>query len=115
LLGDAGGFIDPLFSTGVHIALWGAYHAAPAVSAALDGDESALGNWEVQLRDGARTFLAAVQGFYAGKLQPYMFTDNPRTYLRRAITSVLSGDVFSDARWARDMRTRLSLLSAGQA
>jgi flavin-dependent dehydrogenase len=109
-LGDAGGFIDPLFSTGVHIATWGAYHGATALSAALDGDGAQLDAWEPRLRAGAEMFLTAVQGFYARKLQPYMFTDNPRTYLRRAITSLLSGDVFSDARWARDMRTRLGPL-----
>jgi flavin-dependent dehydrogenase len=106
-LGDAGGFIDPLFSTGVHIATWGAHDAGPAICAALEGDEGPLAAWEPRLRAGAEMFLSAVEAFYAGKLQTYMFTDNPRTYLRRAITSLLSGDVFGDARWARDMRTRL--------
>jgi hypothetical protein len=55
-------------------------------------------------------FLEAVVAFYDGKLQRYMFTDNPRTYLRRAITSLLSGDVFGDARWTRDMRARIAQL-----
>jgi flavin-dependent dehydrogenase len=103
-VGDAGGFIDPLFSTGVHIAMWGAFEAVPAI---LDGELSA---WDARVRAGAGMFLTAVRGFYKGALQPYMFTDNPRTYLRRAITSVLSGDVFGDERWTRDMRERLVML-----
>ena len=108
-VGDAGGFIDPLFSTGVHIAVWGAYHAGPAL---LAGE---LDAWEARVRSGTEIFTAAVRGFYAGVLQRYIFTDNPRTYLRRAITSVLSGDVFSDERWARDMRQRLPALVGSAA
>jgi flavin-dependent dehydrogenase len=112
-LGDAGGFIDPLFSTGVHIAMWGGYHAAPAISRAIDGDTTGIASWEPRLRAGAEMFLCAVQGFYAGRLQRYMFEGSPRTYLRRSITSILSGDVFGDARWLRDMRTRLASLVDG--
>ncbi len=100
-IGDAGGFIDPLFSTGVHIAMWGAFEAVPAI---LNGG---LDAWDARVRAGVGLFLTAVRGFYKGALQPYIFTDNPRTYLRRAITSMLSGDVFSEERWARDMRERL--------
>jgi flavin-dependent dehydrogenase len=106
-VGDAGGFIDPLFSTGVHIAMWGAYEVVPAL---LGGT---LPAWDARVRAGAAMFLTAVRGFYKGALQPYMFTDNPRTYLRRAITSMLSGDVFGDARWTRDMRERLVTLVDG--
>jgi len=107
-VGDAGGFIDPLFSTGVHIAMWGAFEAVPAIL------EGTLPAWDGRVRAGADLFLAAVRGFYKGALQPYMFTSNPRTYLRRAITSMLSGDVFADTRWTRDMRERLvTIVGAG--
>ncbi len=103
-VGDAGGFIDPLFSTGVHIAMWGAFEVVPAIVA------GELPAWDARVRAGAGMFLTAVRGFYKGALQPYMFTENSRTYLRRAITSMLSGDVFSDERWTRDMRERLVTL-----
>ena len=114
-VGDAGGFIDPLFSTGVHLAVQGAFLAADAVAAAGDATAlaRALADWEGQVRRGAELFLAAVQAFYAGKLLPYMFASNPRTFLRRAITSMLAGDVFDgEARWARDMKSRLAALPA---
>ena len=109
-VGDAGGFIDPLFSTGVHLATYGGFTAAEAICAPED-----LSGWETHLRSGAELFVSAVQAFYAGTLTRYMFTDNPRTHLRRAITSLLSGDVFRDERWTRDIRTRLAEMNAKPA
>jgi 2-polyprenyl-6-methoxyphenol hydroxylase-like FAD-dependent oxidoreductase len=109
VLGDAGGFIDPLFSTGVHLALTSAWNGAAAIDAALSGgDEPALfDTWERDLRRGADLFLGAVQAFYAGDLTSYLFADPQHPFLRRAITSLLAGDVFdAEARWAGEMRSR---------
>jgi flavin-dependent dehydrogenase len=108
--GDAGGFIDPLFSTGAHLAMHGGLLAADAIDAALanGGDLKAehLESWEREMRGGADLFLGAVQHFYGGDLVPYLFAQPQHPFLRRAITSMLSGYVFDDALWARDMRTR---------
>ncbi|HVO29335.1 MAG TPA: NAD(P)/FAD-dependent oxidoreductase [bacterium] len=109
VLGDAGGFIDPLFSTGVHLALTSAWSGAAAVDAALSGgDEPALFDaWERDLRRGADLFLGAVQAFYGGDLTSYLFASPQHPFLRRAITSLLAGDVFdAEARWAGEMRSR---------
>jgi flavin-dependent dehydrogenase len=109
-LGDAGGFIDPLFSTGAHLAIRGGALAAEAVAYALtvDADDRApFETWERFVRLGTDTFLGAVQAFYDGPLRTYLFAERQHIYLRRAITSMLSGDVFDeDARWVRDMRSR---------
>jgi flavin-dependent dehydrogenase len=109
VLGDAGGFIDPLFSTGVHLALTSAWSGAAAIDSALSGgDEPALFDaWERDLRRGADLFLGAVQAFYRGDLTSYLFADPQHPFLRRAITSLLAGDVFdAEARWASEMRSR---------
>lgn len=109
VLGDAGGFIDPLFSTGVHLALQSAWSGAAAVDAVLSGaDEPSLFDaWERDLRRGADLFLGAVQAFYGGDLTGYLFADPQHPFLRRAITSLLAGDVFdAEARWAGEMRSR---------
>ncbi|KAG6999547.1 hypothetical protein G7Y79_00034g069700 [Physcia stellaris] len=47
LVGDAGCFIDPYFSSGVHLALSGALSAATTICAAMRGDcdEQAAGKW----------------------------------------------------------------------
>lgn len=108
-VGDAGGFIDPLFSTGAHLAMNGALSGAVAIDHALaSGDVRADGfaEWEAENRRGADLFLGMVQAFYDGKLQPYIFAERQHPYLRRAITSMLAGDVYEDSRWARDLRSR---------
>jgi flavin-dependent dehydrogenase len=110
-IGDAGGFIDPLFSTGVHIASYGARLGAETIHAALtDGDVSRarLADFEATIRRGAELFIIVVQAFYAGRLQRYLFAEDKRTFLRRGITTLLSGDVFREARWSNELRARLS-------
>jgi flavin-dependent dehydrogenase len=114
-LGDASGFIDPLFSTGAHLAMHGALHAADAIDEALrsgDVSRARFEPWEREQRSGAQLFVGAVQAFYAGDLVRYLFAESQHPYLRRAITSLLSGDVFDeDARWAREMRERFPMRS----
>jgi hypothetical protein len=48
-----------------------------------------------------------VQAFYAGPLMEQIFTENKHNALRSSITSLLSGDVFTDAVWLRDARARI--------
>ena len=109
-VGDAAGFIDPLFSTGAHLAMHGALVGADAIDAALtagDVSRARFAAWEREMRRGAELFIGVVQAFYDGALVPLLFAEKQHPYLRRAITSMLAGDVFDDeARWARDVRTR---------
>jgi len=109
-VGDSGGFIDPLFSTGAHLAMYGALHGADAVHASLAAEDVSVdrfAEWAAAMRRGADMFLGSVQAFYAGTLTDYIFADKPHPFLRRAITSMLSGDVFDEgARWAKEMRAR---------
>jgi flavin-dependent dehydrogenase len=111
-VGDAGGFIDPLFSTGAHLAMHGGFHAAEAVHAALDaGDVSRarFASWEATMRSGADIFVNMVESFYEGVLSRIIFADRPHPYLVHVITSLLAGNVFdADARWLRDARVRMS-------
>ena len=96
-VGDAGGFLDPLFSTGAHLAIKGADLAAGAIDAALDrGDVSrgAFAAYEAQIRHAVDLFLGLVQSFYKGELRETLFDPMQRATLRKLITSVLSGDVF---------------------
>jgi flavin-dependent dehydrogenase len=109
-VGDAGGFIDPLFSTGAHLAMWGALRAADEIDAALaanDVSAERFSQWERELREGADLFIGAVQAFYSGQLTELLFAEPQHPFLRRAITSMLSGDVFDPGKpWAREMRSR---------
>jgi flavin-dependent dehydrogenase len=112
-IGDAGGFIDPLFSTGAHLAMCGGKSAADtllellAPSGAAD-EQAKLAAWEKTLRQGAEMFILAVQAFYAGPLMEAIFAENKHAAVRRSITSLLAGDVFTDAVWLRDTRLRFA-------
>ena len=100
LLGDAYAFVDPMFSSGVFLAMHGAEQGAMAVDAAL----------REPARE-ARLFRALQKSFDAGldefKWFIYRFTTptmkhlfaHPRDFLgvERAVVSMLAGDVF-DAR-----------------
>ncbi|WP_394822310.1 NAD(P)/FAD-dependent oxidoreductase [Pendulispora albinea] len=109
-IGDAGGFIDPLFSTGAHLAMYGGFHAGDAIHQALtDGDvaPARFAPWEQLIRRGAEMFLGSVQAFYDGTLTEYLFADKPHPFMKRSITSMLVGDVFNgDARWTREIQQR---------
>jgi flavin-dependent dehydrogenase len=109
-VGDAGGFIDPLFSTGAHLAMYGALHGADEIDRALAADDftrERFAAWERLVRSGTDLFVGAVQAFYQGILQPYLFAEKQHPFMRKAITSMLSGDVFDEnARWAKEMRSR---------
>jgi flavin-dependent dehydrogenase len=109
-VGDSGGFIDPLFSTGAHLAMHGGFLAAEAIDQALrrgDTSRKSFAAWEEHVRRGSDTFLMMVEAFYQGMLPPLLFAERAHPYLRHVITSLLSGNVFDeDARWLRDARTR---------
>ncbi len=111
-VGDAGGFLDPLFSTGAHLAMFGGFQAAEAIDAALgagDVSRARFASWEAQMRTGADLFLTMVESFYDGLLSRLLFVDRPHPYIRRVITSLLAGNVFDpEARWVADARTRLT-------
>lgn len=120
-IGDAAGFIDPLFSTGAHLAMCGGKAAADVLADLIEIEGSAgssvetekLAAWQKMLRTGAETFILAVEAFYAGPLMEAIFAEKKHTALRRSITSLLAGDVFTDAVWLRDTRMRLREMIAG--
>jgi flavin-dependent dehydrogenase len=115
-VGDSGGFIDPLFSTGTHMAMHGGFHAADAIDEALrrgDTSRESFASWEDGVRRGGALFQMMVESFYRGMLPPLLFADRPHPYLRHVIASLLSGNVFDDdARWLKDARTRFKAREA---
>jgi flavin-dependent dehydrogenase len=98
-VGDSGGFLDPLFSTGAHMAMGGGLRAAKVIDEALrDNDVSAarFADYAQSIRKAGDLFLGAVQSFYRGELRELLFHPDQRPALRKTITSMLAGDVFHD-------------------
>ena len=98
LLGNAAEFLDPIFSSGVTIALKSAILAAGVLDRQLNG---AAVDWEREFADelnyGVETFRSFVAGWYDGSLQDVIFFPRQTPSIRRMICSVLAGYV-----WDRD-------------
>ena len=97
LVGDAFGFLDPLYSSGVLLALTSASMAADAITDALAaGDTSAtrLRTWEAGYIAGMERMRKLVCAFYDG----FNFGRFVKKYpdLKGLVTDVLIGDLFKD-------------------
>jgi len=67
LVGDAACFIDPVFSTGVHLATYGGLLAARSINSVLSGEidhERAFGEFEGRYRREYRVFYEFLSAFY---------------------------------------------------
>lgn len=98
-VGDSAGFLDPLFSTGAHLAMGGGQRAAKVIDEALTANDFSaerFAEYAKSLRKAADLFLGAVQSFYRGELRELLFHPEQRPALRKTITSMLAGDVFHD-------------------
>jgi len=94
LVGDAAGFVDPVFSTGVHLGLEGAFRAADCLDRALSRDRlgaSSFRAYERWLGNALRVYADFVRGFYRPEFAEVMMYPSDRLQLRQAVTSVLSG------------------------
>ncbi len=96
LVGDAGGFIDPVYSSGVKLALASGEFAADAiVDAFATGDFSAeqLGRWVPTYKQGLENFRRLVYAFYTPGFSFGCFLmDHPQ--YRSNMVDILMGDVF---------------------
>jgi flavin-dependent dehydrogenase len=92
LLGNAGEFLDPVFSSGVTIALRSAHLAVETLERQLNGERV---NWPTHydrpLRKGIDTFRAFVENWYTGKLQDIIFSREQSPSIRRMVSAVLAG------------------------
>lgn len=95
LLGNAAEFLDPVFSSGVTIAMKSASLAAAVLERQLRGESV---DWEREFADplnyGVETFRAFVAAWYDGSLQDVIFFPRQQPQIRRMICSVLAGYVW---------------------
>lgn len=95
LLGNAAGFIDPVFSSGVTLAMKSAVMASGLVDRQLCGQQV---DWDAEfaahLRSASEVFRAFVETWYEGILQPVFFESAPEPDIQRMLASVLAGYVW---------------------
>ena len=97
LVGDAFGFLDPLYSSGVLLALKSGELAADAICEGFDsGDLSAaqLGKWGPAFNRGVDRMRRLVCEFYDGFNFGKFIREFP--YLRGTVTDLLIGDLFTE-------------------
>jgi flavin-dependent dehydrogenase len=104
LAGDAGSFLDPVFSTGVSIALESGIEAAVELDRALTRNRFSardFASFSRRQRKRFATFRRFVIGFYTPQFRDVFFDPSPPRHVFRAVVTVLAG------RWNTSLRTRL--------
>lgn len=92
LLGNAAEFLDPVFSSGVTIAMHSAKLAADLLDKQLKGGET---DWQREFAEplmiGVNAFRTYVQGWYDGSFQDVIYSTRDNPDIRRMISSILAG------------------------
>lgn len=92
LLGNAGEFLDPIFSSGVTIALKSASLITPLIEDKLNGKDINLEqDYSQPLKSGVDCFKTFVKAWYDGRFQEVIFFDNQDDRVRAMISSILAG------------------------
>lgn len=113
LLGNAGEFLDPVFSSGVTIALKSSSLAIPLVDRVLQGQSvDWMKEYEKPLRKGIQVFRAYVESWYSGEFQDVVFSTHQDEKIRRMISSLLAGYAWDESNPIhRNAKQRLSTLA----
>jgi flavin-dependent dehydrogenase len=103
LAGDAGSFLDPVFSTGVSIAMESGIEAAEELDRAAAKNRfsaRAFAAFSRRQRKRFRTFRRFVIGFYTPQFRDLFFSPDPPALLFRSVVTILAG------RWNASAWTR---------
>ncbi|GLT15133.1 NAD(P)/FAD-dependent oxidoreductase [Vibrio algivorus] len=92
MLGNAGEFLDPVFSSGVTIAMKSAELATDTLIRQFNGEAV---DWQKDYSEplmvGVDTFRAYVEGWYDGRFQNVVFFENAHPEIKKKISSILAG------------------------
>ncbi|MDE1460352.1 NAD(P)/FAD-dependent oxidoreductase [Spartinivicinus poritis] len=112
LLGNAAEFLDPVFSSGVTIALKSAHLAAGLIVKQVAGEAV---DWQTSyhqpLMQGIDTFRCFVESWYDGSLQNILFFEQKEQGVERMICSILAGYAWDETNpYVADCNRRLNVL-----
>jgi len=113
LVGNATEFLDPIFSSGVTLAMESGSRAARLILRELAGEPV---NWNVDyseyLMRGVNTFRTFVEAWYDGSFHTVLMAPKPKESITRMITSVLAGYVWDlDNPFVREHKRKLPQLA----
>lgn len=103
LIGDAAGFLDPIFSTGIFLGMTTGFRAAENIRSAL----AAHGRVEARdfaptvalTRDLQKLFFSLIHAYYDPDFLAFFFRPRPAFGIPESVVSLLAGDVLRPDRW----------------
>jgi flavin-dependent dehydrogenase len=100
-VGDAAAFLDPIFSSGVHVATMSGKLAAQTVIEAFKNGQTLRAvdqhtHYEQTVRKGIERFRKLIALFYQGSFVEQMKKTLQREHMRAAFTSAVAGDMWND-------------------
>ncbi|HEV8322364.1 MAG TPA: NAD(P)/FAD-dependent oxidoreductase [Myxococcota bacterium] len=104
LVGDAGSFMDPIFSSGVHLAMTGGALCADAIDRGLTEartDPRLFAAYEAHVRAATETFFRFIYAWYTPGLHRVFYTPTRKLKILETVTSMLAGDVWD---WKKRLR-----------
>jgi flavin-dependent dehydrogenase len=108
MVGDAFTFIDPVFSSGVYLAMHSAQISAPLAEAWLGpghrGYKRACQRYEKEIRKGVANFSWFIYRFNNPVMQRLMGNPKNDMQIAQAVISMLAGDVFNNPMVGRRLR-----------
>lgn len=109
-IGDAAAFLDPIFSSGVTLAMESAERMSellvPALAAGAEGNPDLLVDLQAHMRTAYVAMASLIHSFYNGGLvRNIFFAGEPDPTLRAGLVSLLAGDL-----WRSDNRFQEMLL-----
>ncbi|MBE0365772.1 hypothetical protein PULV_b0430 [Pseudoalteromonas ulvae UL12] len=113
LLGNAGEFLDPVFSSGVTIALRSAALIAPLVERYLAGEDV---DFEIEysqaLKQGVNCFKTFVKAWYDQRFQDVIFHQQQDDTVKKMISSILAGYAWDESNpYVKQSERRLNVLA----
>ncbi|MFW6722507.1 NAD(P)/FAD-dependent oxidoreductase [Streptomyces sp. MAR4 CNY-716] len=97
MIGDAARFVDPIFSSGVSVALTSAKFASQDIIAAFEADDFAqkrFSTYENKLRNGVRNWYEFISIYYRLNVLFTTFVQDPKH--RLDVVRLLQGDLYDD-------------------
>ncbi|MCK5855761.1 MAG: tryptophan 7-halogenase, partial [Sulfurovaceae bacterium] len=112
LCGNATEFLDPVFSSGVTLALVSGDMAADLIAKELNGEAV---DWQVEYQDemmiGVNVFREFVLAWYDGRLHEIFFAKEKKEMFTRSVSSILSGYVWNEKNvFVEDSKDKIDLL-----
>jgi len=97
MVGDAFAFVDPVFSTGVYLAMNSGFSGADVVETCLDDPAraaQALKAYDATMRHGPRVFSWFIYRVTNPNLRDLFMDEGDHAWVKAGVISVLAGDVF---------------------